>query len=203
MTKIKNVVFDLGRVIYNFWPRQDLLNLGFSEQRADEIMASVFNDPLWIECDKGLMMKDDVRAVIREKHPHLVQDMEVAFDETWVNRVITIMPESLEFFHDVKRRGFDVYILSNFPKESFEEVRARDSFFGEVKGMVISCYEHLIKPDLAIYQRLLTRYKLSPHETIFIDDLAANIAAAESLGIKGIIFTDLADCKRQFEELIK
>ena len=28
---IKNVVFDLGRVIYRYWPREDLLNLGYFE----------------------------------------------------------------------------------------------------------------------------------------------------------------------------
>ena len=45
-----------------------------------------------------------------------------------------------------------------------------------------------VKPEPRIYEILLERYGLDPAETLFIDDRAANIAAAEGLGIAGYLF---------------
>ena len=55
-------------------------------------------------------------------------------------------------------------------------------------GEVVSCEEGTVKPEPRIYEILLERYGLDPAETLFIDDRAANIAAAEGLGIAGYLF---------------
>ncbi len=52
-------------------------------------------------------------------------------------------------------------------------------------GEVVSCEEHVVKPEPRIYEILLERYGLDPAATLFIDDRPANIAAAERLGIRG------------------
>ena len=52
--------------------------------------------------------------------------------------------------------------------------------------MIISAYEHVIKPDEKIYNLLLERYNLNPNECLFIDDMAANTLAAKELGINTI-----------------
>ncbi|MFQ7503442.1 MAG: HAD-IA family hydrolase [Alistipes finegoldii] len=56
-------------------------------------------------------------------------------------------------------------------------------------GEVVSCEEGTVKPEPRIYEILLERYGLDPAETLFIDDRAANIAAAEGLGIAGYLST--------------
>ena len=53
-----------------------------------------------------------------------------------------------------------------------------------------------------IYQILLERYALLPQETLFFDDNAENIAAAQKLGIHGILFTSLPEAKAQAEKLL-
>ena len=45
-----------------------------------------------------------------------------------------------------------------------------------------------MKPEPEIYQLLLNRYNLNPEETVFTDDLEANIEAAKKEGIHGIVF---------------
>ena len=69
-------------------------------------------------------------------------------------------------------------------------------------GGVFSYQEHVIKPDERIYQILLERYALLPEETLFLDDNAENIAAAQKLGIHGIVFTNLPEAKAQAEKLL-
>ena len=55
-------------------------------------------------------------------------------------------------------------------------------------GTVVSSSEGVVKPDAAIFRRLLTRYGLNPHGTVMIDDSAKNLATAASLGMTPIEF---------------
>ena len=199
---VKNVVFDLGRVIYTFWPREDLINLGYNDQQADRLMACVFDGPLWRELDRGTFTYPALVQKLSADFPDMAEDFRRILDDKWPDRVINIMPDSLDFFYEVKRRGFGVYILTNFPEDGFAYCRARDAFFDDADGIIVSAHEKLIKPDPAIFKCLLDRYKLVPGETLFIDDMSYNVAAAKALGMYGIQFTGLKDCKRQFEEIV-
>ncbi len=49
--------------------------------------------------------------------------------------------------------------------------------------IVLSAEEGLKKPDPRIYRILLDRLRLTPDEVVFVDDHAANIAAAVALGM--------------------
>ena len=46
----------------------------------------------------------------------------------------------------------------------------------------------VLKPDQAIYEYVLTHVDVPARRILFIDDLEQNIAGAESVGIKGIVF---------------
>ncbi|MOA35388.1 hypothetical protein D3C78_1568340 [compost metagenome] len=43
-------------------------------------------------------------------------------------------------------------------------------------------------------------FDLKAKECLFIDDSPANVAAAEALGIGGMVFTDAVQCRRQLIE---
>jgi 2-haloacid dehalogenase len=44
-------------------------------------------------------------------------------------------------------------------------------------------------PDPRIYELLLERFGVDPYQAVYIDDVAANAAAAQAFGIHGIHFT--------------
>jgi FMN phosphatase YigB (HAD superfamily) len=67
-------------------------------------------------------------------------------------------------------------------------------------GMVISCRVQKVKPEVEIYQHLLTEYKLAAEETVFIDDMDVNLVAAKSMGINTIKFANSAQCRRDLGE---
>ena len=52
---IKNIVFDVGKVLVSFEPEQHLKNLGYDEITREIVMSSVFESPLWDEVDRGVM----------------------------------------------------------------------------------------------------------------------------------------------------
>ena len=200
---IKNVVFDLGRVIYTYAPLDDLVEHGLSKEAVERFMERIYDSPMWQEIDRGTYTVAGAVKKWCSIYPDMEQDLRLIFNDGWIDRIISIMPDSLEFFYKVKERGFKIYLLTNFSEDAFAHVSARDSFFDDVDGMIVSAHEKLIKPDPAIYHCLLDRYNLIAEETIFIDDLAPNVAAAKDVGIQAIQFTTLEEVKRQFEEIVK
>jgi putative hydrolase of the HAD superfamily len=70
------------------------------------------------------------------------------------------------------------------------------TFWDVFDGRVISCQVGLCKPEPAIYAHLLERYALAASETVFVDDLEVNLAAAAAFGIQTIKFEDPAQCAR-------
>jgi len=84
-----------------------------------------------------------------------------------------------------------LYAITNFSAEKWAEVRERFAFLAEsFRDVVVSAHEGLIKPDPAIYRLCLERNGLAAGDCIFIDDSPHNIAAANEVGIDGIVFTD-------------
>ena len=85
-----------------------------------------------------------------------------------------------------KEKGIQLYILSNWDKESFPLVQKK---FPEIfihfnpKNIMISGNVQLIKPSPEIFQYFLETYHLKPEECLFIDDEAANIKGAQYCGI--------------------
>lgn len=56
--------------------------------------------------------------------------------------------------------------------------------------LVVSASVGMVKPNKDIFQFTLEKLALSPNEVIFIDDRESNVKAAESYGIKSLLFTE-------------
>ena len=54
-------------------------------------------------------------------------------------------------------------------------------------AVVDSCHAGVRKPDPRIYQLALDAVDATPEAAVFLDDHPANVAAAEALGIRGIV----------------
>ena len=58
-----------------------------------------------------------------------------------------------------------------------------------------------VKPEPDIYEHLLTEHRLSAAETVFIDDMRENLAAASSMGIQTIRFENAVQCRQDLVDL--
>ena len=118
-----------------------------------------------------------------------------------VRETLVDLPRSVELIRQMKQAGIPMYVLSNMSAENIEYLRQRD-YFELFDGIVISAEEKLIKPDTALFQRVVDRYQLEPAEMVFMDDSLPNIEAAISLGMHGVHFNGSDDCyaevKRHF-----
>ena len=96
---------------------------------------------------------------------------------------------SVAVLAELRARGVPLYALSNWSAETFPSQRLRFDFLSWFGGIVLSGEEGVIKPDPRIYRTLLTRHGVAAARAVYIDDVAANAAAATALGIHGVHFT--------------
>lgn len=89
----------------------------------------------------------------------------------------------------VKERGFLTGILSNMGDNVLANMERTFDWLPRFDVRVWSFQLKMAKPDAAIYRHLLKELGTQAEETLFIDDRAENIAAAEALGIRGLVFT--------------
>ncbi len=178
---MKNIVFDLGGVVFARDPRKcsEEFKEFFSFVRFPQMPA------FWEEYDRGTLTFDEVAELLcREKRVDLGTC--VAYMHEAIDRQEEIVPTRL-LIDDLKRAGYRLYVLSNMSKEFIAFLR-RLPVYARFDGEVVSCEERTVKPEPAIYRILLDRYGLEPKDTLFIDDRAANVEAAQRFGIGGFLF---------------
>ena len=197
---IKNIVFDLGRVLVEFDPVTYLRGFGYPEELVQRLHEIVFGRD-WYLHDRGdYRTIDDLRAALVEKYPACAAELTAVLRGDWV-KIHYLKADTADYMAELKRRGFRIYILSNLSVESYEFIRRYD-FFRIPDGGVFSYQERSCKPEEKIYRALLDRYDLVPDETVFLDDNPDNIAEANRLGIHGVLFTDLESAKEETEKLL-
>jgi 2-haloacid dehalogenase len=79
-------------------------------------------------------------------------------------------------------RGVPQFAITNFGAETFALFRPTFPILDHMRDIVVSGTERLIKPDPAIFHLAARRFGHDPARMLFIDDNAANIAAARDLG---------------------
>ena len=109
--------------------------------------------------------------------------------DQWTEMIGGAIEENVSVLYDLEKK-YPLYGLTNWSGETFPWAYNNFDFFKKLKGIVVSGDEQIKKPDQAIYQVLLDRYRLSPHESLFIDDNAFNIATANSMGFQTIHLTE-------------
>ena len=67
-------VFDLGNVIVYYKPDEYLKRFGLEGERAAEFKRATFNDPVWLDCDAGLVTREEEIEIMCSKHPELEAD---------------------------------------------------------------------------------------------------------------------------------
>lgn len=178
---MKNIVFDLGRVVFAQNPAK-------SSDEYKQFFSYVSESPMprfWVEYDLGLSSFDKVVADLSDyrgvEHEYSRQMLELS-----IVRQETIVPTA-ELIRDLKAAGYNLYVLSNMSKEFIAYLRGLE-VYRYFDGEVVSCEEGVVKPMPEIYEVLLTRFELDPAQTIFIDDRVENVKAAERFGIASYHF---------------
>ena len=93
----------------------------------------------------------------------------------------------------LRATGCRLSILSNFSLELYALLDQHD-LRRHFDHIAISAELGIMKPHAAAYEAILTMLDLPAASCVFIDDMPANVVAAQALGIHGIVFRDNASC---------
>ncbi|NNE72799.1 MAG: HAD family phosphatase [Acidimicrobiales bacterium] len=184
------VVFDLGNVLIP-WDRRFLYEKLIPDPtELDHFLDHVLTLDVNARLDRGTTLPALVAPLI-DQHPQH-QSLLEAFRDRWVETVKEPYPETVALLRELVDAGRTCYALSNWGADTFAMVQHQYRFLDWFDGLVISGREGVVKPEPEIFHRMCARYDFRPADALFIDDSAANIAAADRLGFATHLFTEPA-----------
>lgn len=195
---VETVVFDLGGVLIRWDPRHLYRQL----MPADEVDAFLEEVDFltWNHgCDAGLPW-DDAVAHLSARFPHRAQ-LIAAYPARFADSLVGSFDDTVAILRELRGAGVRLLALTNWAAESFRHARERFEFLEWFEGIVVSGEERVAKPDPRIFQILIERYGLDPRRTLFVDDAAPNVAAAEAVGLRATLFSDADQLRRELTSL--
>lgn len=197
---IRNIIFDLGNVLLSWRPDQFFLKENYPEQKIKVLLNDIINSDTWKQLDNGDITISEAIDIITLKSTLKRDEIALVFSNCI--EILYPIKNNVRLLPLLKKRGYQLYYLSNFPAELFKEVLGLYDFFKYFDGGVISSHVLLSKPDFRIYQTLLDKYGLKTEESLFIDDLINNVNAAKALSIKAIHLEKSEKLTEEIENII-
>ena len=182
---IRNIIFDLGNVLVSFRPSEYFTKENYPENIKATILSDIFESKEWILLDKGEISLNEAIDSITAVSSLTKEEIAHVFNLR--TNLMFPLDQNVKILSGLKKQGFRLYYLSNFPKDVFDEIKAGYYFFKYFDGGIISSEVHITKPHPRIYEIILEKYDLIAEECLFIDDLEPNIKAAELFGMKGLV----------------
>jgi 2-haloacid dehalogenase len=185
-----SVIFDVGRVLFDWDLRYLFAKLIPDKGELEWFVTNVVTPQWHFQHDAGRPLAEMVPELKSEfpGHALLIDAYATRFNET----IPAPMPGSLELVERLDAAGVPLFAITNFGREFWEGFRPTQPVFCRFRDIIVSGTEKLMKPDPAIYRLAIERFGIDPAGALFIDDVAANIAGAESVGIAGHLFVDAA-----------
>jgi len=183
---VKDVVFDLGNVLLRWDPRH-LYRKVFADEAQMEDFLETACSMAWIHSIDGCQDFAEPIKLRANAYPHYADELAM-FDSRWTETLDGAIEENVAILRALKAAGRPVYGITNYPAQKFELSRALHPFLDAFDEIVVSGREGVTKPDARIYKILFERSGRAPEELVFVDDVARNIAAAENLGMAGVLY---------------
>ena len=194
------VIFDVGRVLYDWDPRILYERLIDDDRALDVFLREVVTIDWHFQHDAGRDFADTSAELValHPQHADLIAAWRPRFNES-IGAGIAGMHEIVE---ELDAAGVRLFAITNFSHEFWPPFRTREArLFDRFRDIVVSGEEKLVKPDAAIYRLALERFGLAAGDAVFVDDNSANVAGARALGIESVLFTDAADFRARLVEL--
>ena len=198
-TNIRNIVFDLGAVLLHWQPEKIVQNYTEDTHLQNQLLTNIFYHEDWQLLDKGTITEQ--QALARFANNSGLSEADTKNLMALIKRSLLPKEDSVLLLETLKR-NHQIFCLSNICTEIFDYVSERHAFFQLFDDVIVSAQVKMIKPDPEIFDYMLTRFSVKPEETIFIDDMHANITSAQSLGIHGIQFDHAVNCRAAIEKII-
>ena len=208
MTKIKNIIFDLGGVILNLdytKTEKEFHKLGlnnFSKLYSKKKQSKIFDD-----FEKGRFSAEKFIFLIKQSENLKVKDSD--FINAWNAMLLEIPKERMEFIKRLKK-DYNIYLLSNTNEihiKKFEADLRKNNWLRDFQDCFDQVYYSsnmgMRKPDYDCFNKVLEDHNLKAHETLFIDDSVQHIEGAKKVGINAYLLNKEDSILRLVPDIIQ
>jgi len=188
----RTLILDLGDVLFH-WSASNLTALSPSTFHA------VILTPTWGLLESGKITEEEAFKAIGEELSLEASTIREAFDQC--RPTLRVDHDTIAALKDLKKEmngRLKVYAMTNIAKDDFARLKAVLPDWDLFDAEFTSFEAGMIKPELGYYKYVLEKIGLQdPTTAIFIDDKVANVNAARSFGISGIVFDNAPSMLRQ------
>jgi putative hydrolase of the HAD superfamily len=189
----KEVVFDLGGVVFQWKPLQLLQELfpdrvtseAVAREWAGQIFQTFHPDADWALFDLGQIESEPLARRIAARTGLAEADLLHLMHS--IPPHLQPIPGTVDLIHALKAQGHCLYFLSNMPAGYADHLVRVNPFFSQFDDGIFSAHVQQIKPLPDIFTTAQARWPLRG-QPVFIDDVQHNIDAAEQHGWRGIRF---------------
>jgi epoxide hydrolase-like predicted phosphatase len=199
MTRYKALVFDLGKVVFDFsFDRTFVFWAKATGKTFEEVKDRFVFDETFYAFERGDISPTEFRT--RSCQMLGVSLPDEVFDAGWCDLYLELFPGSLSLLQKLKN-DYRLVALTNTNaihatvwKNMYEEI---PSLFERV----FSSHEiHARKPEPKAFNHVLNYLDIPANGTIFLDDIRENVDAAAALGMGTIQVTSPAQMIRDLEK---
>ena len=201
MAAHKAIIFDLGNVLLpiDLSLTYEAFSV-YSSLSLSEIASAITEQQLWVPYESGKQTDSEFRDFLRLRLDLTISDAD--FDQAFSALLLEFHAGVYEWIASLKSK-YRLVLLSNTSSihaERFTKVALGpegQNLFSLFDQVYYSFEMGLVKPDTAIYHRVLNEQGFSAAEVLFFDDNVANINSAKSMGIQSY----LIDPSRSYNQI--
>lgn len=198
---MKNLVFDMGNVLIE-WNSEKILQAITDDKKLQNLLRKeVFETGLWVQTDEGVKTREEMIEIVSDRIGEEYRNEITQLSRYWY-KYVDVYTKVQDRIIELSKNGYNIYILSNTAYTFYDLVKEGYLPVTSIaKGIVLSCEERVLKPNEKIYNILLERYNLDPHNTMFFDDLPENIWGAARCGINGFVVENESELLTYLDKL--
>ena len=182
---IRNIIFDLGNVLVNVEYER------FRKKIHDNGVKAEVYDNFFMGGNYRLLGYESGEISTEEFITRCINGLRLQMSRSEYadafNDMFSEIPEMSRLLKNVHAEGkYRLFLLSNTSPLHFEHISRRFDYISLLGKFGLSYELKSLKPEDAIYKKAIEYLGIVPEESLFIDDLEENCAAAEKFGIKTI-----------------
>ena len=193
---IKALLFDLGNVLVDFDHTIAAKRISqFCDKNPEQIFELFFSSEITMLFEEGKISPRDFYIKVKE-----MLNLRLGYESfvpIW-NEIFFLSAKNRAVYSLIeKTRGnYKIAMVTNINILHYEYLKKYFPVFNIFHDVFTSCELGAAKPKAQIYQAILDSLDVRPEEAFYTDDRLELVESANSLGIKGFVFTGVDDLKK-------
>jgi putative hydrolase of the HAD superfamily len=194
---IKTIIFDLGKVLFDFQDGLDEL-----AKRLNTTTEELF--PIFLQNDPDICAgKISPQELLERYEETFNKKTNIAnFSVFWTGFLIPNR-ESIKLLTDLYNQGYSVGILTNIYPDTLDILKEEKKLPDiEYTTIVQSCEIGMVKPNTNIFEHTQSQLQDDPNEILFIDDSLPNCDTAIKIGWNIYHFSSTEDPEIHIKKIL-